>query len=120
MKGGEGRFDKVTKPGDLKAGDTMHVPGHIRILVDVDRDGERVLFRTVESTPTEDVIDPSISDGRNDKQAADGGTGDVLWLYEDPSKFANLQRSPDGGKTWKASGGSVTYGRWKGMPAATP
>jgi hypothetical protein len=65
-----------------------------------------------------DVIDPSISDGRNDKKAADGGVGDVLWCYDDAAKLAGLRRSADNGTTWARAGdGNVTYGRWKNMPA---
>lgn len=117
MKGGTSRFTKVTQPSALTAGDTMHTPGHIRIIVDVDREGDMTLFRTIESTPREDVVG-GVSDGKRG-QGADGGVGDILWRYDQSSKFSGLERSADDGKTWyRAKDSSVTYGRWKKMPAA--
>lgn len=117
MKGGTSKFAKVTKPSDLTAGDTMHTPGHIRIIVDVDRDGDMTLFRTIESTPREDVVG-GVSDGKKGT-GADGGVGDILWRYDQSSKFSGLERSADDGKTWhRSKDSSVTYGRWKKMPAA--
>ena len=115
LKGGQGQFDKVTTPASIKAGDTMHISGHIRIVIERDIVGEHVVFRTAESTPAEDVVEPGVSDGVRGKNA-DGGIGDVHWRYPKDGDMSGLERSVDGGKTWKKSSENPTWGRWKGMP----
>jgi peptidoglycan hydrolase-like protein with peptidoglycan-binding domain len=112
LKGGQGQFDEVTTPRALTAGDTMHVPGHIRILIDVDMKGESVEFRTAESTPREDVVEESQRDA-NASRKADGGIGDVHWRYPNAGAFEGLQRSADGGRTWAATAERPTYGHWR-------
>ncbi|HMV65980.1 MAG TPA: peptidoglycan-binding protein [Myxococcota bacterium] len=115
LKGGQGQFAKVTAPGSLTAGDTMHIPGHIRIVIETDVVGDYVVFRTAESTPAEDVVEPGVSDGVRGKNA-DGGVGDVHWRYKKDGDFSGLERSTDGGKTWAKTKEKPTFGRWKGMP----
>ncbi len=117
LKGGVGQFDRVSSPRNLLAGDTMHVPGHIRILIDVDMNGNGVDFRTIEATPREDVVDNDQRDA-NDRERADGGIGDIHWRYTNSSGFSGLERSADAGRTWSRTSESPTYGRWRNMPAA--
>lgn len=112
LKGGAGQFDKVTSPRSLEAGVTMHIPGHIRILIEVDHQGQGVVFRTAESTPREDVVEEDQRDAKGQRKA-DGGVGDVHWRYLSADKFESLQRSADGGKTWAASSERPTYGRFQ-------
>jgi lysozyme family protein/peptidoglycan hydrolase-like protein with peptidoglycan-binding domain len=116
LRGGTSNFAAVSSPHSLTAGDTMHIPGHIRILVDVDREGDVTTFRTIESTPREDVVEPGQRDAA-DRRAADGGIGDVHWRYN-ANSFSGLQRSYDGGRTWHSSRENPTYGRYRHLNAA--
>ncbi len=77
---GEGRrrgsFALVDHPADLRPGDLMHHPGHIRIIATVTpgADGS-VMFSTAKSSSRGDV-----------------GPTSVTWRYPDGSRFAHLQR----------------------------
>lgn len=99
LKGGAEGFSKVSTPADLRPGDTMHKPGHIRIVMGVEMTEEGVVFTTAESTSA----------------SGDIGPNRAVWRYPDKSKFTGLQRKK--GKVWKKYGAATTMGRYEQLEA---
>lgn len=52
------KFIQISSPSDLMPGDTMYIPGHIRIIQDVRKFSDRIEIATIESTSTPDDIGP--------------------------------------------------------------
>lgn len=104
LKGGTSKFDELPNPqqeGILRPGDTMHIPGHIRIVTQVGKTGEGfVKFMTAESSSAGDV-----------------GPTAAVWRF----KGTKLEREGGGHwndsptNKWKAgdAGKVVTFGRLK-------
>lgn len=89
-------FTKVDAPRDLAPGDTMSIPGHVRIVASVHIGDEGLEFTTYESR----------AGGRERI-----GMAEHDWRYPDPDQFANLQRQgPDG--RWASVRGSPKYARY--------
>jgi hypothetical protein len=101
LKGGAAGFAKVNSPSELRPGDTMHTPGHIRILMGVENTEEGVVFTTAESTSA----------------SGDIGPNRAVWRYPDSAKLNGLQRKK--GKLWKKYGAGVTMGRYKALESFT-
>jgi len=107
LKGGTDNFNKVDID-KVQAGDTMHLDGHIRIINEVKVDGQVVYFRTAESTAA--------------KNGETGMNGLMTrwWKYEGGKKY-NTWKSQNGphpaadDKSWKLSGESNTFGRYKSL-----
>jgi hypothetical protein len=99
LKGGAKGFSKVTKPADLRPGDTMHTPGHIRIVMGVEQTDQAVVFTTGESR--------SGSKGN----IKDIGLDRVVWRYTNADKFEKLQKQS--GSSWSTTKSSPTYGRYE-------
>ncbi len=103
LRGGNRRFSTVSRPQDLRPGDTMHKPGHIRIVTRVTTNSQgHIEFTTAESSSVDDV----------------GPTRNV-WRYENPEVFENLQRW--NGSDWVPGdvGKQVTFGRYRILEEAT-
>jgi len=103
LKGGTTQFAKVKSPAELRPGDTMHIPGHIRIVTSVQTTPEGYIqFTTAESSSVDDI----------------GPTANV-WRYENPAKFKELKRKK--GDEWIPgdAGKTVTFGRYKVLDQAT-
>jgi len=93
-RGIKGSGTQITDPAQLRPGDTMHIPGHIRILSRVDRDADgHVLFVTAESR----------SGGK-----ADVGPDRWEWRYEGET----LQTRKSAEKGWKTSSEKPAYYRY--------
>ncbi len=104
LKGGTSKFDELSNPqqeGILRPGDTMHIPGHIRIVTQVGKSAEGfVKFMTAESSSAKDV-----------------GPTAAVWRF----KGSKLERETGGHwndsptNKWKAgdAGKTVTFGRLK-------
>lgn len=100
---------KVSSPKNLRAGDMMvnylregTSTYHVRILVDVDIEGDAVSFTTVESGSSSDL-----GDGGD-------GVGQRRWKFPDGTKFENVQILK--GNVWSKAGTSdqaYTYVRMK-------
>lgn len=81
---------EVSSPADLRASDMMVVPtqgektGHVRVLIDVDMEGNAVLFTTLESTANSAVSDEG------------DGVGQRRWKFPDKSRKEGLQNQVNG------------------------
>jgi flagellum-specific peptidoglycan hydrolase FlgJ len=105
LKGGTTDFTKVDI-ADVKAGDTMHVEGHIRIINEVVKDGKVVYFRTAEST------------GATNKETGNDGLMTRWWKSQDGKKYYTWksQSGPHPAaddKSWVQSKEANTFGRYK-------
>lgn len=95
--------DRVASPGDLAPGDTMNIPGHVRIIARVQHvDEGGVEFTTYES--------------RAGGQARVGMT-EERWRYPARDAFKNLKKrtANDKWKHWPEPSGG--YGRYRGLAA---
>lgn len=101
LKGGAAGFSKVNSPSGLRPGDTMHTPGHIRILMGVEKTEEGVVFTTAESTSA----------------SGDIGPNRAVWRYPESAKLSGLQRKK--GKVWRKYGAAVTMGRYEALESFT-
>lgn len=108
FRGGTRNFTRVSRPGDLRPGDTMHLAagssgiGHIRIITSVENTADgAVEFSTAESSSQADV-----------------GPTSARWRYPNPDAFEDLQR-PDG-ESWTniTSSRTITYGRYRRLEAS--
>jgi flagellar protein FlgJ len=105
LKGGTDNFTKVAI-GDVVAGDTMHLSGHIRIINEVVKEGGIVYFRTAESTA---AVNPK--DNEN-------GLMKRWWKWDGKQKYTSWENQSSAhpkadSKTWKASNEANTFGRYK-------
>lgn len=102
LKGGASGFTKINRPNELRPGDTMHIPGHIRIImaVETSEDGY-IVFTTAESRS-------GSKDG-----VKDIGLDRAVWRYKNPSKFRGLEQQSD--NTWKRRKRNPTYGRYDAL-----
>jgi hypothetical protein len=100
LRGGARGFTVISDPSQLQPGDTMHIPGHIRIILSVRRDAEgQTLFTTAESR----------AGGR-----ADVGPDRAEWRYHEGQ--LQVRRSPTG--AWSATRERPTFGRYQRLQAA--
>jgi hypothetical protein len=76
----------VNAPKDLQAGDMMVINSHIRLIIDVDIEGNEVQFTTVESGA---ALDLGYGDG-NGNDSGDG-VGQRRWRFLDKNTFSNCQ-----------------------------
>lgn len=100
LRGGARGFTTISDASQLQPGDTMHIPGHIRIVLSVRRDEEgRTVFTTAESR----------AGGR-----ADVGPDRAEWRYHEGQ--LQMRRSPT--EAWSASGERPTFGRYQRLQTA--
>jgi hypothetical protein len=100
LRGGARGFAAVRDVSQLQPGDTMYIPGHIRILTGVRRDTEgRTVFTTAESR----------AGGR-----ADVGPDRAEWRYHNGQ--LQMRRSPT--DPWSASTERPTFGRYQRLQGA--
>lgn len=105
LKGGKGKFAKVgsskecTGPKCLQPGDTMSIPGHVRIVVSVEPSDGSVEFTTFESR------------AGNSKRV---GLDEARWRYPKEDTFSGLEveRGDGAWKTVTGKGAKPTYGRY--------
>lgn len=105
LKGGAAGFSTVAKPGDLRPGDTMYIPGHIRIVMaaETTEDGA-VVFTTAESR----------AGGTDSKgQLRDVGPDRAVWRYNAADTFGKLEKQRS--SKWVRSGEKPTFGRYKAL-----
>jgi len=82
-------------PAQIRTGDIMVRPkaetgiGHVRIVVDVERDGDTIRFRTTESSAIRD-LSTEVSG------SSYGSVGLAWWSFSIREGWAGLQRSPSG------------------------
>jgi N-acetylmuramoyl-L-alanine amidase len=99
LKGGARGFASVARPDQLRPGDTMHKPGHIRIVTRVELTGAgQVKFMTAESSSVSDI----------------GPTNNV-WRYRDRAQFSGLQKERNrdwNGSGWENVREQDTFGRY--------
>jgi hypothetical protein len=94
LRGGANGFTLIPDPRQLRPGDTMHIPGHIRIVTSVGRTAEGdFTFTTAESR----------SGGQ-----ADVGPDRAEWRYHN----RQLQLRRPGADPWSDVGEAPTYGRY--------
>lgn len=110
LKGGTDNFTKVNI-GDVKAGDTMHLSGHIRIINEVVKDGKIVYFRTAESTA---AVNPK--DNEN-------GLMTRWWKWDGTKKYRSWENQNGAhpaanDKSWVESTEANTFGRYKKLTAS--
>jgi hypothetical protein len=100
LRGGARGFTRIQDVTQLRPGDTMYIPGHIRIITSVRRapDGA-VLFTTAESR----------AGGQ-----ADVGPDRAEWRYQDGR--LQMRRSPS--EPWTDSGEQPTFGRYQRLQTA--
>jgi peptidoglycan hydrolase-like protein with peptidoglycan-binding domain len=109
LKGGSKDFAKVGEGKDCKGprclqpGDTMYIPGHIRILASVEAKDGGIQFTTFESAAA--------------KRKRLGLTT-AYWFYPDPGSFKNLKIRRDESKPWAATGEKPTFGRLNDLAAS--
>lgn len=102
LKGGQGRFDRITDPADLCAGDTMWKSGHIRIITWAERRADGIYFCAAESSSVSDV-GPSAKQWRL-KPDPSGG----------PANFRGYKLEVSGdGRTWTTNTTTHVYGRFR-------
>ncbi|MBK9447833.1 MAG: glucosaminidase domain-containing protein [Bacteroidetes bacterium] len=105
LKGGTTDFTKI-EIANVKAGDTMHVEGHIRIINEVVVEDKIVYFRTAEST------------GATNKETGNDGLMTRWWKSQDGKKYYTWksQSGPhpaSDDKSWVQSKEANTFGRYK-------
>jgi hypothetical protein len=94
LAGGASGFTRVDDPADLRPGDTMRIPGHIRIITRVSTDESGgTLFTTAESRAG---------------GAADVGPDRADWRYN--GETLQIRRSP--GDAWSDTRETPTFGRY--------
>lgn len=99
LKGGAKGFTKIADPTQLMAGDTMAIPGHIRIILSAHRISGGVQFITGESRAG---------------GTADVGPDRVEWRYLN----GKLQKKRASDGKWVKSGEKPTFGRYKLLQSA--
>ena len=100
LRGGARGFDRVSDPAELRPGDTMYLPGHIRIVTSARRTAAGdVYFTTAESR----------AGGR-----ADVGPDRAEWRYHGGQ--LQMRRSP--ADPWTDSAERPTFGRYRRLATA--
>jgi len=100
LRGSARGFTAVRDVSQLQPGDTMYIPGHIRIVTSVRRDEEgRTVFTTAESR----------AGGR-----ADVGPDSAEWRYHEG--HLQMRRAPT--DAWSASREQPTFGRYQRLQGA--
>jgi hypothetical protein len=118
LKGSAAGFTTVASPAELRPGDTMHLPGHIRILSRAERRGGNIHFKTAESRAGSGTI------------ASPGhvGPADAYWRLVPDTKakarqFVGWRLETAGGfdapeADWRAvTTQAHTYGHWNPLVA---
>ncbi len=95
LKGGREDFVKITRPFDLRPGDTMHTQGHIRIITRAEPDGSGITFGTAESHPGQ----------------TDVGPDSAFWRFPDAKNLDMLQEKD--GDRWRTVHKATTFGRYE-------
>jgi hypothetical protein len=107
LKGGSKGFAKVgttktcTGPKCLQAGDTMYIPGHIRIVAKVERRDGGVEFTTFESYAGEGRI----------------GLAEARWFYPSENEFTGLKIKRGDGPLKDVKSERPTFGRLESLAA---
>ncbi len=100
LRGGARGFTWIQDVTQLQPGDTMYIPGHIRIVTGVRRDADgAVLFTTAESR----------AGGR-----ADVGPDRAQWRYQNGR--LQMRRAPS--EAWTVSGERPVFGRYQRLQTA--
>ncbi len=95
LSGGTRQFERVDRPDQLRVGDTMHIEGHIRIIMNVQTGTDGVVFTTAEAHAG----------------STDAGPDRATWRYSDPEHFRGLEKQD--GDAWAASLESPTFGHYR-------
>lgn len=111
----------VSEPdaAQIRTGDIMVRPiaetgiGHVRIVVDVERDGDTIRFRTTESSAIRDLSTETSG-------STYGSVGLAWWRFSISEGWAGLQRSPSGEEGSFESYNSTDVLRRLDAVAATP
>ncbi len=105
LRGGNRRFERISDPTQLRPGDTMYKPGHIRIITSVSRESGDVVFSTAESR----------AGGSDDPggDQADVGPASAQWRYHN----GQLERRSRTG-AWIRSGEQPIFGRYRRLATA--
>lgn len=114
IRGGSTRLRQATttvsRPSDLRPGDIMHHPGHIRILRHVEKTPNEVTFTTIEShSSMYSGYDATTFHGDRNSFGLD----QAIWRYPNPAQFQSLERQNSSGQfeRVKRSDEHATYGR---------
>lgn len=93
---------KVTTPSNLVAGDVMVKNGHVRLIIDVDVEGNELHFTTVESTASKVI-------GYGGGTGSDGGdgVGQRRFRFKDKSAMSGIEYH--NGQNWVASSEEASY-----------
>jgi hypothetical protein len=105
LRGGNRRFERISDPTQLRPGDTMYRPGHIRIITRVSRESGDVEFWTAESR----------AGGSDDPggDTADVGPSSAHWRYHN----GQLQRRSRTG-AWVRANENPVFGRYRRLATA--
>ena len=93
---------KITAPKDLVAGDMMVNSGHVRVIIDVDMNGEEVAFTTLESGASK-----SLGYGGGTGKDGGDGVGNRRYRFPKKDKFENCEVLM--GNKWQKGGGDYVY-----------
>ena len=109
FKGGQGAFERVTDPTQLCGGDTMWLEGHIRIVAQADRSGQRIFFCTAESRASDPAdVGPAIRWWRCTPDASvKSGANFVGWQLE----RSNDRNAPD--SDWQRVAQTHVYAHYR-------
>lgn len=127
LAGGQGEFIRITKPEDVRPGDTMWLDGHIRIVVRVGAgpEGKGVQMLIAESTPNEQMPASLALGGvyRN-------GVDQSIWWFPIVGRFSSKGvKKKTSGYNWEAQKTDIwatpntldietfTFGRYKPLAA---
>lgn len=104
---------QIDTPAELRPGTLQHVPGHIRIVMTVERAGSEIIFTTAESTAGAGTI----QDDPDGKKMRDIGPRRARWKYSDATKSFSSQwlQIDNGDGTWKKVDSAPKYTRVKAM-----
>jgi hypothetical protein len=99
LRGGARGFTQIQNTDELRPGDTMHIPGHIRVIMSTRRGEDGVMvFTTAEAHAGRGDIGPDRAD----------------WRYH--NNRLQIRRSPD--EAWTNSREGPTYGRYDRLQQA--
>ncbi len=100
LSGTARNFTEITDPAQLQAGDTMYIPGHIRIITSARTEGGVTVFTTAEA--------------RAGSNRADVGPDRAEWRYQNGQ--LQIRRNPD--DNWQNVGENPTFGRYERLESA--
>lgn len=110
---GNKRLAPLETPAELRPGTIQHMPGHVRIVMTAERDGDAMIFTTAESTAGRGAL----HDEEGGENVKDVGPRRARWKYEDAGKPFTDQAlfSDRGDGTWAREKVRPAYTRVKAM-----